>query len=323
MARKRKKLIKKIINWAGVAFFIMAVTAIYSQLAKYSPAEIEDAMLSIPGENLLYALASCAVGYVVLALYDRLALRYVGRTLAVWKWMLAGFLGFAISNNAGTAVVSGAAIRYRLYTRWKIRMREIFEMIMFSGFTYLVGCFALVVAGYFLVPKDMRSTSVVSMAYWPCLASLIVYFGLAAANKKNLILWGYLIRIPSVGTSAMQAALGMCDSLFASLVLYSVLYPLVKVPFNVYLGVFVISQVLGVFTPVPGALGVFEGLFLFLLPGAQGNEAFVFGALIAYRVVYFLIPLVVAGLIMLAMIITPYVKTRVKALNRDTYNPTN
>ena len=295
---KYKKLIKKALNWAGVVFFIMAAVAIYSQLAKYSLAEIKYAMFSIPGINLFYALAACFVGYCVLAVYDRLALRYVGRTLDAWKWMLAGFLGFAVSNNAGTAVVSGAAIRYRLYTRWKFRMPEIFKMIMFSGFTYLVGCLFLVVVGYFLVPQDMRSSSIVAMAFWPCLATLIFYFILAAFFEGGIKMGDYSLKMPSVGTAAMQAALGTCDSLFASLVLYSVLYPLVKVPFDIYLGVFVISQVLGVFTPVPGALGVFEGLFLFLLPVAEGQHAAVFGALIAYRVIYFLIPLIIAGLIM-------------------------
>ena len=303
-----KRLIKKALNWAGVVFFIMAAVAIYTQLAKYSLAEIKNAMFSIPGINLVYALAACIVGYVVLAVYDRLALRYIGRTLAAWKWLLAGFLGFAVSNNAGTAVVSGAAIRYRLYTRWRFRMPEIFKMIMFSGFTYLVGCLFLVVVGYFLVPHDMKSSSVVAMAFWPCLAALVIYFILAAFYRGGIKMGDYSLKMPSVGTAAMQAALGTCDSLFASLVLYSVLYPLIQVPFDIYVGVFVISQVLGVFTPVPGALGVFEGLFLLLLPTAKGNEAAVFGALIAYRVIYFLIPLIVAGLIMLPIFFTKHRK---------------
>ncbi|MCL2673522.1 MAG: hypothetical protein FWF01_03975 [Alphaproteobacteria bacterium] len=299
---------KKVINWIGVVFFIMAVLSIYTQLGRHSMADIKAAMLAIPGRNLAYALAACVMGYVVLAMYDRLALRYIGRTLEPWKWLLAGFLGFAISNNAGTAVVSGAAIRYHLYTRWKFRMNEIFKMIIFSGFTYLVGCLFLVVAGSFLIPQDMRSSATVTLAFWPCLVVLVGYFAMAAFYKRELRVGEYSMKMPTVGTATMQAALGMCDSLLASLVLYSVLYPLVQVPFNIYVGVFVISQVLGVFTPVPGALGVFEGLFLFLLPDARGNEAAVFGALIAYRVIYFLIPLIVTSIIIL--LVLPYMRFR-------------
>jgi len=301
-------LVKRALNWAGVVFFFVAVVAIYSQLSRYTLAEIKDAMFSIPGKNFMYALTACVGAYTVLALYDRLALRYVGRTLAAWKWLLAGFLGFAVSNNAGSALVSGAAIRYRLYTRWKFRMPEIFKMVIFSGFTYLVGYLFLIVAGYFLVPQDMKSSSTVTVAFWPCLGVFTAYFVLAAFYKRGIPMGEYTLKMPSLGTAAMQAALGTCDVLLASLVLYSVLYPLVQVPFKMYVGVFVLSHALGMLTPVPGALGVFEGLFLFFLPAAEGREAAVFGALIAYRVIYFLFPLIVAGLIML--IIPPYIKYR-------------
>jgi len=253
----------------------------------------------------------------VLALYDRLAIRYVGRTLAVWKWLLAGFLGFAISNNAGTAVVSGAAIRYSLYTRRKFRMHEIFSMIIFSGFTYFIGCISIVVAGYFLISKDMEGAYLVSVAFWPCLAAFITYFALAAFYKKSIDMGGYYIRMPSVGTAAMQATLGMSESLVSSFVLYLVLSPLVEIPFHVFVGVFIISHALGMLTPVPGALGVFEGLFMLLLPIEKGYEPAVFGALIARRVIYFLIPLMIAGLIMLLMSALPYIKKHFKWVSQE------
>ncbi|MDR1008794.1 MAG: lysylphosphatidylglycerol synthase domain-containing protein [Rickettsiales bacterium] len=290
---------KKVLNYAGLAFFIMAVVAIYSQLSRYSWEDIRAAVMAVSGKSMLLAVLACTAGYAVLACYDWLALKYIGRRLAAWKWLLVGFLGFAISNNAGTAVVSGGAIRYRLYTRWKFRMAEIVKMVTFSGFTYLVGCLCLVSIGYFMVPDNMRETPAVALAFPPCFASFVAYFALAKWYKKGIRIAGETFKMPSVKMAAAQSALGTMDSLCASLVLYSVLYPFVPVPFDVYVGVFVISQVLGVFTPVPGALGVFEGLFMLLLPGAKGNEAAVFGALIVYRVIYYLIPLALAGLVMM------------------------
>jgi len=298
------------LNWAGVVFFILAVVAIHSQLARHSLSEIKNAVFSIPGRNLAYALAACAGAYTVLALYDRLALRYVGRKLAAWKWLLAGFMGFAVSNNAGTALVSGAAIRYRLYTLWRFRMSEIFRMVLFSQFTYLIGYLFLIISGYFIIPQDMRHSSTVAAAIWPCICAFIAYYVLAAAYKKGIPIGNYTLKMPSVGTAVMQTMIGTLDGLCVSLVLYSVLYPLVQVPFKMYVGVFVISHALGMLIPVPGALGVFEGLFLFFLPAAKGNEAVVFGALIVYRVIYFFIPLAIAG--MVALIVPLYLKYRRK-----------
>jgi len=135
MSPKIKRIVKRVMNWAGAVFFAMAAVALYSQLSRYTWVDIRGALDSIPALNFGYAAAACACAYLTLSMYDRLALGYIGRKLSWWKWMLTGFLAFAVSNNAGTAPVSGGAIRYRYYTRWKFRMYEIVEMITFSGFT--------------------------------------------------------------------------------------------------------------------------------------------------------------------------------------------
>ena len=83
------------------------------------------------------------------------------------------------------------------------------------------------------------------------------------------------------------------------MVLYFSLIPFVDIPFDVFIGVFLIAQVLGVFSQVPGGLGVFEGLFMFIIPG-EHNQAMLFGALIAYRIIYYLLPLVFSGIILIS-----------------------
>lgn len=118
MAFKTKRLLKKIVSWSGLFFFAVAAYMIYHQLSKYKLEDIKDALVSIPAHNLFLACMASLGGYVALSSYDFLALKYIGRKLAPWKWIFAGFIGFSISNNAGHAIVSGGAIRYRLYTRW-------------------------------------------------------------------------------------------------------------------------------------------------------------------------------------------------------------
>ncbi len=122
MSVKAKRFLKKLISYAGIFFFILATGMLWWQLRNYSFGDILNAIFAIPKRNLIAACIACFAGYLALALYDFLALNYVGANnrVAWWKWMLAGMLGFAISNNAGHAVVSGGAIRYRLYTRWRV-----------------------------------------------------------------------------------------------------------------------------------------------------------------------------------------------------------
>ena len=131
MSIKTKRFFKKLVNYAGLFFFVLAAGMLYWQLRNYSLHQIAHALWNIPFINLVMASVACLMGYVVLSLYDYLALRYTGHKISWWKWMLAGMLGFAISNNAGNAAVSGGAIRYRLYTRWRIPAGDIVKMLTF------------------------------------------------------------------------------------------------------------------------------------------------------------------------------------------------
>jgi len=300
MSAKVKRILKKLINWAGVFFFIVAIGILYWQLRAYSLRDIAHALWSIPFINLVYASVACLVGYVALSIYDYLALRYVNKNVTWWKWMLAGVLGFAISNNAGHAVVSGGAIRFRLYTRWRIRAGEIVKMLTFSGFTYFLGCAAIVIFGYFLVPTDMFSQSVGAQVgihglFMFCCAGLGIYFIMTLFFKNKAIKIGELkFNVPSTRAAFFQMVLGITDSVLAGLVLYFCLIPFVQIPFVTYIGLFVIAQTAGVFSQVPGGIGVFESIFLLALPN-EISHANIFGALLAFRIIYYVLPLIGAG----------------------------
>ena len=181
MSAQTKRLIKKIISYSGVFFFALAAVMLWWQLRNYSLMDILHAITNIPLTHLIAACLACFAGYLVLSLYDFLALNYVGGRVAWWKWMLAGMLGFAISNNAGNAAISGGAIRYRLYTRWRIPGSDIFKMLTLSGVTYFLGVAAIVIIGYFLIPHDQVVQSAgLSMGlgwlFGICLALILTYF---------------------------------------------------------------------------------------------------------------------------------------------------
>jgi phosphatidylglycerol lysyltransferase len=300
MSVKVKRVFKKILSWSGVLFFALAVVMLYWQLRNYSLIEIARALWSIPFINMVYACLACLAGYVALSIYDYLALRYVGKHVAVWKWMLAGVLGFAISNNAGHAVVSGGAIRYRLYTRWRIRGGEILKMLVFSGFTYFLGCTAIMILGYIMVPHSMFEQSMgakigIHGLFIFCLVALATYFSLAIFFPKKGIRFGEIkFHVPTTKMAFSQMALGMLDSILAGLVLYFCLIPFVQIPFGTFIGLFVIAQTAGVFSQVPGGIGVFESIFLLALPD-EVSKATIFGALLAYRIIYYVLPLLGAG----------------------------
>ena len=66
-----------------------------------------------------------------------------------------------------------------------------------------------------------------------------------------------------------------------------------KVAYPTVLGVLLLAGVAGVITHIPAGLGVLEAVFLAFL-GAQLPQATLLGAMLAYRALYYLMPLAVA-----------------------------
>ncbi len=315
MSAKTKRLFKKLVSYSGIFFFVLAAFMLWWQLREYSFSDIIQALLAIPLTNLIMACIACLAGYLTLSLYDFLALKYVGGHVSWWKWMLAGILGFAISNNAGHAVVSGGAIRYRLYTRWRISGSDIVKMLTFSGFTFFLGCSAILILGYFLVPSALLDRSVgasigINSLFIICTAAVMVYFAATIFfQKKGIKIGNIKFQVPTTKTALIQMLLGAADSVLAGLVLYCCLLPFVQIPFGTYIGLFVIAQTTGVFSQVPGGIGVFESIFLLALPDTI-DKADIFGALLAYRIIYYLLPLIGAG--GLFFIYENWLRTRMK-----------
>lgn len=303
-ASKTKKIIKKAISWAGLFFFALAAYMLYNQLSKYPLEDIKNALLSIPNTNILYACIASFMGYIALSSYDYLALLYIKHKTSIWKWVFAGFIGFSVSNNAGHAIVSGGAIRYRLYTRWRIKASEIVKMITFSGFTYLVACFFLIIIGYAITPDhafgdgvaSKITTTIVALA---SLVGLVIYLTASVVYKKSIEIKGIKFKMPNFKMSLAQIFIGSIDILMASLVLYFTLIHFIDIPFNTFIGAYIIAQILGVYSQVPGGLGVFELVFSNIIPGSE-NQAMLFGALIAYRIIYYLLPLIISAIALIS-----------------------
>ncbi|MGN1062803.1 MAG: hypothetical protein ACI4QM_00560, partial [Alphaproteobacteria bacterium] len=86
MSVQVKRYVKKAVSWAGLFFFILAAIMLYFQLSKYPFSDIKAALLEIPAKNLGYSCLASFFGYVALSSYDFLALKYIKRKLAAWKW---------------------------------------------------------------------------------------------------------------------------------------------------------------------------------------------------------------------------------------------
>ncbi len=277
----------------GALLFGLGIFALHRLLRSVDPADIAAQIRATSASTLALALAATATGYAALILYDWFALRFIGRTIAPSVVAIGGFLGYAFGNTIGVSVVSGGAVRYRIYSAVGLNVFEVatisgyIAMALGTGLT-LIGLAAVaihpgVAAAYLPYPPD--TVRAVAAATVLGLAAVILW---ASATGSRLSFRSYELRLPPPGDLAGQLAVTLVDVFAAAFALW-ILLPAGKPEFATFVAVYAAATMLGVLSHVPGGLGVFETVVIGTLPTSVpvGDAA---AALLLFRVIYYLLP---------------------------------
>src|SRR5688572_7550381 len=279
----------------AVAIVSLAAFLLYRTLSNYSLGEIEAALLSIPLKSIALMILFAAASYLCLTGFDWLALRYVGRDIPYSKVALASFCSLSLGHNIGFAALSSGAIRYRFYTRWGASAGDIAKIIVFCGMT--VGWGLAVLGGCAILLRPELAARITGLAEGilillgaALLALAALYIALSAWRQKPVRVWKWRIEVPSLRLALAQIVIGPINFAFVAACLYHALAAVEKVSYFEVAAVYVIANVTSLISHVPGGLGVIEAVVVYLLPSAN-----VIGALIAFRAVYFLLPLMIGA----------------------------
>ena len=283
----------------SLLLFAGAVYVLHTELRDHPLHEILAELRSFPPFRLILSLAATVLGFLALAGYDAVSLAALGRRLPFRRVALAAFLGYAFANSLPLSVVTGAAVRYRLYSQWGIAKADAARVITLNTITYVVGLLAsaglafalqpVLVPGFLRLP--LHSARPLGFA---CLAVVAAYLAWSSRPGGDLQLWRWELPRPSFRRAAVQIGVSFADWVFSGAALY-VLLPH-RVPFHVFFAVFLLGQIAGLVAQVPAGLGVFEAVMLWGLTPAIGTASVLIG-LVAYRLVYFLLPLALAAAI--------------------------
>ena len=285
----------------AIALLVLAGVALHRELATYRPGAVWASIKSLPFAALALALGLTFLDYAVLTGYDALGLRFIGRPLSYGKTALASFVGYAFGHNMGLSFISGGGARLRVYSAWGLSTLEVAAVQSFCGMTFWMGFLAVGGTVFILEPMALpKSLGLPFHSVLPlglaCLAGLGAVLGLTALGRKSIRLGSREIRLPGTRTIIEQVMLSSLDWALAAGVVF-VLLPKGNLGFPGFLGLFMLAQVAGLVSQRPGGLGVFEtALLLLLRPHLSGPE--VMGALLAYRGIYYLVPLVSAALVL-------------------------
>ncbi len=287
---------------SSVALFAIAVWVLRRELQTYGLTDILHSLSDIPHHRLVAAIVFTVLSYAVTTGYDALALRYVRRPLAYRRIGLASFIGYAFSNNIGLSMIAGASVRFRLYSAWGLSAVEISQVVVFCTLSLWMGFLVLGGAVFLFQPETaagLTHAPVISLRWIGLLFLLVAaaYMAVAVARKTPFQVRGWSFRWPGPDLALWQFVVGALDWCLAARVLHALIGWHMHLAFGHFLVIFLVAQLAGLVSQVPGGLGVFESVVVVMLSGRMPFPQII-GALLVYRALYYWAPLVVAALLL-------------------------
>jgi phosphatidylglycerol lysyltransferase len=286
----------------SLILFAAAVWLLHNELRTYHFRDILRAFNAIPGTHLGAAAGLAILSYAVMTGYDVLAMRYIRYPLSYSKIGLASFIGYAFSNNIGMSMIAGASVRYRLYSAWGLSTLQITQVVAFCTLTLWLGFFTLGGAVFLIeplmIPASIHLPLTSLRAIGMIMLAVVLAYGIATTAKRTAIrIYQWEFQLPSARLFSLQVIIAALDWMLASLVLFVLLASGTAVSFPEFLAVYLLAQLAGLVSQVPGGLGVFETVIVLMLSARLPANQIV-GALLGYRALYYWLPLVIAALLL-------------------------
>ncbi|HTD13305.1 MAG TPA: bifunctional lysylphosphatidylglycerol flippase/synthetase MprF [Steroidobacteraceae bacterium] len=291
-------------RWAGplaaLVVFAGVVLVLHHELAQLHVKSVLAHMHAIPRRQVLAALGFTAASYWLLSTYEVLAFAYLRRVLPYTRIVFTSFIAYSFGHTLGFAAFTGAAIRFRLYATAGVTAVEVATVSAFCSLSLGIGL--ATVAGVSLLFSGSNAAAVLRLHHnWSVLvgSGLLVAVGAyalwACVARTAFEIRGWALRAPGAAIGLTQIVLGVLDLSLSSSVLWWLLPPAAHVGFITFLGVYAVAVIAGIVSHVPGGVGVFEAVILLTLPGVPAEA--LLGSLLAYRAVYYLVPLVFGTLL--------------------------
>jgi len=299
---------KKVLTWLFFAAVIVLL-AIYARKIDWS--EVLSTIASYNRTAVLGAVVLVIVSYLTYGVYDLIGRASCGHKLAKRQVMLVSFICYAFNLTLSTWV-GGVAMRYRLYSRLGLKsstITRIFTLsiatnwlgyVLVSGIVFSAGL-VKIPSGWFVGAGTLRFIGIGLLAF------VVIYLALCVfSRRRSWSIRGHRLALPSLRMALVQFTVSSANWLVMGAIIWLLLMQ--KVDFPQVLGVLLISSIAGVIVHIPAGIGVLEAVFLALLRGEPLSNGAIIAALLVYRLIYFIAPL------LLALVLYIWLEGRAKTL---------
>ena len=286
-----------------VCALLLAVFQHLSQAVDYK--SVMRQLRHLPLEAWCGALGATALSFVALVGRDAVGLRHIGAKVPRSLLWVGATVGSALGNATGFGALTGGAVRCRVYGAAEVTPAQVGRLTVFTSVTLALSLVLMTAAGMVvsadtlarMMPLSPDALRIVGAALLAVMAAMIASCG--TAPRTLGLRWKWLrFTIPARRDFVAQIALAIVDVIAAGLALWALL-PHAQVGFGEFITVFSAAMLLGMIGHTPGGVGVFEASMVFALGGSVHTPEMV-AALLAYRAIYFGLPLILSAAVMAA-----------------------
>lgn len=297
-----KKYLRYLGHLAVCAIFLLAIWLLYHKLKAYSIAEIRESIQQISWFRLGFSFFLMIINYIILVGYDWLALKAIHKSLPLQRVGLVSFIGQAVSYNFG-ALLGGTTVRYRFYTAWGFSLAEIVRLVLMLAVTFWVGALGLSGIVFIIAPPHIPDAILANMPIKDIRVLGIIlssiafsYLAICLSIRKPVHIFGKEFVFPSPQIAFAQCIVAGIDLIAAAACMFVLLPESSGIHFIDFLPGYLLAQVAVVLTHIPGGVGIFELVILELTHTPQ--EQAVFAAVLIFRLIYYIIPLLGAAVLL-------------------------
>lgn len=298
--RRRWQMLGALLS-AGI--FLAALVTLWHLAHEIDGEQLHEGLRSASSRQIGLAALFTAISYALLTGYDFLALKQLGERIAYHIAALASFTSYAVSFTLGFPIVTSGTVRYWIYSPKGLKTSKIASLTVIAGITFWLGMGG-VLAWSLIREADALSNILylrpvlLQLIGAGAMAALLGYFFWVSLKHRAVIIRGWRLDLPGFKLSLGQTLLGAGDVCASAAVLFVLLPVGHNLNFETFLAIYVLACMLGIVSHSPGGLGVFEATMLVALSHLPTEG--VLGAMLLFRLFYYLIPFVLA-LVMLAL----------------------
>ncbi|MGR3291361.1 MAG: phosphatidylglycerol lysyltransferase domain-containing protein, partial [Paracoccaceae bacterium] len=234
----------------------------------------------------LVATSATAASFWALGHYDKIVHGLMATGVDRTRARISGTTAVAIAQFVGFGVLSSALVRWRLLP--EISLASSLRLSIAVSASFLFG-WAIVTSATILITGYENQTL-------QFIATLTLAF---ASVFVTVLIWqpAALGRLPSLQAAMAVVFLVLIDTLFAGAALYALLPADFDVAPAALLTAFLIAVGCGLVGGTPGGVGPFELALIAALPGVAHEP--LLAAALAFRLVYYVLPAVIAFIVLI------------------------